>query len=327
MKSSVQKSSTATNYPLFSSRKEKDCSTCTHMLLDTLTKTSRVSKILSVMNAQVFSNYETGEIGIQINDDTNKLNSRVNESKSYTTEIPIQNSNMSSNSNRTVIPVLPVTSTARISSITTSTVATSIRTDPSSSGPSHLANSSSSRATPVIPPPIQIQCAWCSNHGPEGGARAFVKGPEPLSMVLCANRLSTADEIEEVLVHELIHIYDVKFRGIDLRECTELAYSEIKAAREAECFKTPSLFRNLCIKNKAITATNNMFPNKGKHCVNRMFDRAMKDIHPISQCLNENKEKSVVNNKQNNNNSNSRSQSGSDTDRENYISPIFSSER
>ena len=41
----------------------------------------------------------------------------------------------------------------------------------------------------------------------EGGARAFVRGPEPLSIVLCSNRLSSQREVDEVLVHELVHIY------------------------------------------------------------------------------------------------------------------------
>lgn len=70
---------------------------------------------------------------------------------------------------------------------------------------------------------MQIQCTWCGNDGAEGGARAYVKGPEPLSIVLCANRLSSKEEIQEVLVHELIHVYDVKFRGLDLR-CVILSY-------------------------------------------------------------------------------------------------------
>lgn len=65
------------------------------------------------------------------------------------------------------------------------------------------------------------------------------------------------------------------------RECTELAHSEIRAAREAECHDTSLLFKNLCIKTKATIATSNMFPKQGKHCVNQMFDVAMKDLQPM----------------------------------------------
>ena len=55
---------------------------------------------------------------------------------------------------------------------------------------------------------IAIECMSCgSDSRAEAGARAFVKGPEPLSIVLCSNRLSSQREVDEVLVHELVHIY------------------------------------------------------------------------------------------------------------------------
>lgn len=55
---------------------------------------------------------------------------------------------------------------------------------------------------------IEIECMKCgSDTRAEGGARAFVRGPEPLSIVLCSNRLSSQREVDEVLVHELVHIY------------------------------------------------------------------------------------------------------------------------
>ena len=83
---------------------------------------------------------------------------------------------------------------------------------------------------------IAIECIQCgSDTRAEGGARAFVRGPDPLSIVLCSNRLSSQREVEEVLVHELVHIYDVHSKKMDLRDCRQLAYSEVRAAREAEC--------------------------------------------------------------------------------------------
>jgi Peptidase M76 family len=51
--------------------------------------------------------------------------------------------------------------------------------------------------------------------------------------------LSTAalQEIDEKLTHEFIHIYDVRSLHLNLLQCKDLAYSEIRAAREAT---TPS---------------------------------------------------------------------------------------
>ena len=108
-------------------------------------------------------------------------------------------------------------------------------------------------------------------------------GPNPLSVVLCSNRLllNTPDEMEQVLVHELVHVFDVLKLRLDLRECDNLAYSEVRAAREAECrhawFSTHS-----CIQNKATVATNNLFPGpKGRACVSNVFDKAVRDRRPF----------------------------------------------
>ena len=91
---------------------------------------------------------------------------------------------------------------------------------------------------------IELYCRKCSQKGPEAGARAFLMGPEPLSIVLCHNRIqSDRDEIEEILTHELIHLYDVQTLQLDLTDCETVAYSEIRAAREAECARY-SPYRN-----------------------------------------------------------------------------------
>ena len=55
---------------------------------------------------------------------------------------------------------------------------------------------------------IAIECMKCgTDTRAESGARAYVRGPEPLSIVLCSNRLGSQREVDEVLVHELVHIY------------------------------------------------------------------------------------------------------------------------
>ena len=43
-------------------------------------------------------------------------------------------------------------------------------------------------------------------------ARAYMEAP-PMSVILCANRLKDEEEMEEALVHELIHVYDVSCSG------------------------------------------------------------------------------------------------------------------
>jgi hypothetical protein len=134
---------------------------------------------------------------------------------------------------------------------------------------------------------LQVSCRTCTDQGPEGSARAFVMGPSPLSVVVCSNRLrargrdNQLEEMREILTHELIHVYDVRKLLLDLRDCQNLAYSEVRAAREAEC---QSWFYGMrsCIRSKALTATNNMFPKEGQACLKRVFDAALADKRPLS---------------------------------------------
>lgn len=130
---------------------------------------------------------------------------------------------------------------------------------------------------------IAIECQQCgSDTRAEAGARAYVKGPDPLSIILCSNRLASQREVNEVLTHELIHIYDIQQKHMDLTNCQQLAYSEIRAAREAECGNslTKSLQR-ICSKDKATVATKNMFPEEGRGCVCSVFDEAVNDYMPF----------------------------------------------
>eukprot|EP00545_Synedropsis_sp_CCMP1620_P005581 CAMPEP_0119031926 /NCGR_PEP_ID=MMETSP1176-20130426/41792_1 /TAXON_ID=265551 /ORGANISM="Synedropsis recta cf, Strain CCMP1620" /LENGTH=253 /DNA_ID=CAMNT_0006988331 /DNA_START=114 /DNA_END=874 /DNA_ORIENTATION=+ len=134
---------------------------------------------------------------------------------------------------------------------------------------------------------LKIECRPCSNVGPESGARAFVMGPNPLSIVLCSNRLTFhgPEEMEQVLVHELVHVYDVRINQLDLRGCENLAYSEVRAAREAEC-KDAWLANRYCIPQNAYRATSNLFPGaQAKACIARVFDTAMADTAASSKTM------------------------------------------
>lgn len=64
--------------------------------------------------------------------------------------------------------------------------------------------------------------------GPAAGARAFLESPPP-GVVLCANRLGSRQEVEEAVVHELVHAYDYMVAGIELRKCRSLAYRSVVA--------------------------------------------------------------------------------------------------
>lgn len=147
-----------------------------------------------------------------------------------------------------------------------------------------LASSPTTKST-TAPTWLQIRCKHCSQKGPEGGARAFVMGPTPLSVVICQNRLyantpqGLVDEMQEILTHELMHVYDVQQLRLDLRDCESLAYSEIRAARHAECYKSNN--HSVCTQQKALTATLNLFPKQARDCVKKVFEQAFADTRPF----------------------------------------------
>ncbi|ETW02371.1 hypothetical protein, variant 3 [Aphanomyces invadans] len=58
------------------------------------------------------------------------------------------------------------------------------------------------------PTSLEFICLDCKSEGVEGKARAFFASPP--AIVLCANRLNTTEDVKEVVVHELIHAYDVR---------------------------------------------------------------------------------------------------------------------
>jgi Peptidase M76 family len=120
-------------------------------------------------------------------------------------------------------------------------------------------------------------------------------------------------EMSEILTHELTHIYDVRQLHLDLTSCQDLAYSEVRAAREAECAAVPiplapaatttetssssSSFRlnnssnnhyhrnnpqKDCVQSTATAATHNLFALKqAQACVQSVLDRAYADHRPF----------------------------------------------
>ena len=112
-------------------------------------------------------------------------------------------------------------------------------------------------------------------------------------------------EMDEIITHELIHIYDVRQLHLNLVKCHDLAYSEIRAAREAECSRynpvinhspppppppdptSPRLQHQYqhfhdCVRTRATTATKNIFPSFRAHqCIRNVYTAAMADVRPL----------------------------------------------
>jgi hypothetical protein len=130
-----------------------------------------------------------------------------------------------------------------------------------------------------------VSCLDCSKTTSDVNitARAVLRDSTPLEMILCCNRLKES-EIEEVIIHELIHAFDYSKNRCDFSTCQGLAYSEVRAAREAECaegFFPFEFMRKRCIRDHAIRSTANLFPHSAAtSCVDTVLIAAIKDLEP-----------------------------------------------
>jgi hypothetical protein len=114
---------------------------------------------------------------------------------------------------------------------------------------------------------------------------------------MCANRLHSPRQVKEALLHELIHSYDYVVRDMDITQGRLLACSEVRSAREAECFEktlalceSSSLLRGLCdkwtrrcVRQTADRATSSMFPEGGRGYVGEMFEECYQDRSPFQE--------------------------------------------
>jgi hypothetical protein len=125
---------------------------------------------------------------------------------------------------------------------------------------------------------VKISCKVCDDNGIESKSKAYLNS-NPLEIVLCTNRLNK-DSIEKAIIHESIHAYDFAKGKCDFSTCEGLAYSEIRAAREADC--SDKWFKNLCIKRNSKSCVTNFYSKKkASKCVNSVFKKAMLDQSPV----------------------------------------------
>lgn len=103
-------------------------------------------------------------------------------------------------------------------------------------------------------------------------------------------------EVLELLKHEMIHAYDHCVLKRDLSQCEQLACSEVRAAREAECSRTSDAFCDFqplgaaatkrafcdrriknCVVETATRSTKSVFPETGARCVEKVVAECMLD--------------------------------------------------
>jgi len=269
----------------------QDCERCTEWLSEAL-RSSRPATLLNAMGGNIVKHAKTGNFSIELGNEKSSGTAQRNgpvlfSATTKNKEFPVSSSLSAGPDSRIVLLGSSADSQRDASvSIDNSSIATATSSaaqrERQIQTSNVLSRLSSQKITPQLDEAMEVQCTVCGSDGAEGAARAFVKGPNPVAVVLCANRLHSQSEVEEVLVHELMHVYDVRIKEMDLRNCQQLAYSEVRAAREAECHGSSRFFKSICVKDRATVATKNMFPSQGKDCVRAVFESAMKDDSPFA---------------------------------------------
>jgi hypothetical protein len=95
------------------------------------------------------------------------------------------------------------------------------------------------------------------------------------------DRVSTRDDIEQLLTHELVHAVDHHVTKLDLTTCGGLACSEVRAAKFAECNASWELggVKKRCARNFAKMSTRMVFgPVDGSLCVDHVLNECFEKV-------------------------------------------------
>ena len=134
---------------------------------------------------------------------------------------------------------------------------------------------------------LKMSCIDCSKRGIK--AKGFLE-VDPMAIKICADRIQLKD-VKMLVDHELVHAFDYSLQRCDFSTCPGLAYTEVRAAREAECsgWFLHDFFRARCIKEHATRSTQSIFPDSAAQgqgqgaaarCVEEVYESAMRDLEP-----------------------------------------------
>jgi len=124
-----------------------------------------------------------------------------------------------------------------------------------------------------------ISCDQCLRQGAHNKTVAFYSADEK-KITLCQNRVIDKQELEDNLVHELVHAYDNCKQNKFFLDCKLRACSEIRASRIGEC--RGKWDRANCVRQSALSSTK-IYCENAESIVANAFETCYKDITPLSK--------------------------------------------
>ena len=104
--------------------------------------------------------------------------------------------------------------------------------------------------------------------------------------MICENNTKTPKKVEEILAHELVHLYDYCTKKIDFSNMDHLACTEIRAASLISCSDFNFRFWSHadCVKSKAKDSIRFIKQTDSKEsyeAVLKVFDKCYNDLEPL----------------------------------------------
>ena len=144
------------------------------------------------------------------------------------------------------------------------------------------------RAGCSVTPNRHFVCEDCFGGGNVVGAYDRVQN----QIVICSNRCTDRSQVQRILFHELIHMYDFCSAKVDFNDLSHLACTEVRAANLAHCSDLRDAVsfssREECVKGRAkdsVLAMTSVNSTVAAEAVEKVFKRCYNDLEPVGRTL------------------------------------------
>ncbi|ORX60460.1 hypothetical protein DM01DRAFT_1404724 [Hesseltinella vesiculosa] len=101
-------------------------------------------------------------------------------------------------------------------------------------------------------------------------------------IVLCCDNIRSREDLEDTLLHELVHAFDAARSGKFTSICHLIACGEVRASTLGQCRDIqPEHKRRQCIWRDAVLSTKAHCGEQAANIVQQVFDSCMKDTTPL----------------------------------------------
>ncbi|KAL0096903.1 peptidase M76 [Phycomyces blakesleeanus] len=101
-------------------------------------------------------------------------------------------------------------------------------------------------------------------------------------VVLCCENIHTRADVEETLIHELVHAFDRARKGKFSSMCHLMACGEVRASALGQCADvTPESRKKECILRDAIRSTREHCGDEAERIVRQVYNKCVKDVAPF----------------------------------------------